>query len=62
MNFRRFLPEIRWQSCLSPVSRVRLVGRTPWSAADAPVGLLAPCDMLMPLFHHSRGTSNSEKA
>src|ERR1019366_2403824 len=22
-----------------------LVGRTPWSAADAPVGLLAPCKM-----------------
>ena len=21
------------------------VGRTPWSAADAPVGLLAPCTM-----------------
>ena len=26
------------------------VGRTPWSAADAPVGLLAPCKMLIPLF------------
>jgi hypothetical protein len=26
------------------------VGRTPWSAADAPVGLLAPCKMLMSLF------------
>src|ERR1035441_1135648 len=26
-----------------------LVGRTPWSAADAPVGLLAPCKMLTPL-------------
>jgi hypothetical protein len=25
-----------------------LVGRTPWSAADAPVGLLAPCKMLTP--------------
>ena len=24
-----------------------LVGRTPWSAADAPVGLLARCEMLM---------------
>ena len=24
-----------------------LVGRTPWSAADAPVGLLTPCKMLM---------------
>jgi hypothetical protein len=22
-----------------------MVGRTPWSAADAPVGLLAPCKM-----------------
>ena len=27
-----------------------MVGRTPWSAADAPVGLLAPCTMLTPLF------------
>ena len=27
-----------------------LVGRTPWSAADAPVGLLAPHRMLMSLF------------
>src|ERR1035441_3272015 len=26
-----------------------LVGRTPWSAADALVGLLAPCKMLRPL-------------
>jgi hypothetical protein len=26
------------------------VGRTPWSAADTPVGLLAPCKMLMSLF------------
>jgi hypothetical protein len=25
------------------------VGRTPWSAADALVGLLAPCKMLIPL-------------
>jgi hypothetical protein len=27
-----------------------LVGRTPWSAADAPVGQLTPCKMLMSLF------------
>ena len=27
-----------------------MVGRTPWSAADAPVGLLAHCKMLMSLF------------
>jgi hypothetical protein len=27
-----------------------MVGRTPWSAADAPVGLLAPCKMLTPSF------------
>src|ERR1035441_10775671 len=27
-----------------------LVGRTPWSAADAPVGLLASCKKLMSLF------------
>ena len=25
------------------------MGRTPWSAADALVGLLAPCKMLIPL-------------
>ena len=28
----------------------RLVGRTPWSAADDHVGLLAPCKMLISLF------------
>ena len=27
-----------------------MVGRTPWSAADAPVGLLAPWNMPMSLF------------
>jgi hypothetical protein len=27
-----------------------MVGRTPWSAADAPVGLFAPCKVLTPLF------------
>jgi hypothetical protein len=27
-----------------------MVGRTPWSAADAPVGLLAPSKMLMSVF------------
>ena len=27
-----------------------MVGRTPWSAADAPVGLLAPRKVLTPLF------------
>src|ERR1017187_5300105 len=27
-----------------------MVGRTPWSADDVPVGLLAPCKMLMSLF------------
>jgi hypothetical protein len=27
-----------------------MVGRTPWSAADALVGLLAPCKVLIPLF------------
>jgi hypothetical protein len=26
-----------------------IVGRTPWSAADAPVGLLAPCVTLVSL-------------
>jgi len=26
--------------------RTRFVGQTPWSAADAPVGLLAPCERL----------------
>ena len=26
-----------------------MVGRTPWSAADAPVGLLAPCVTLVSL-------------
>jgi hypothetical protein len=29
---------------------VAWVGRTPWSAADAPVGLLAPCKMLISTF------------
>src|ERR1022692_3767543 len=32
--------------------RERLVGRTPWSAADAPVGLPASCKMLMSLFRN----------
>src|ERR1035441_1535833 len=32
-----------------------LVGRTPWSAADALVGLLAPCKMLMSLFGQRDG-------
>ena len=27
-----------------------MVGRTPWSAADAPVGLHGPCEMLLSLF------------
>jgi hypothetical protein len=27
-----------------------MVGRTPGSAADAPVGLLAPCKMLISLY------------
>jgi hypothetical protein len=27
-----------------------MVGRSPWTAADAPVGLLAPCKLLIPLF------------
>jgi hypothetical protein len=32
------------------VSPAGWVGRTPWSAADAPVGLPVPCKMLMSLF------------
>src|ERR1035438_6818243 len=32
------------------LSPLVLVGRTPWSAADAPVGLPAPRDVLAPLF------------
>ena len=32
-----------------------MVGRTPWSAADAPVGLLAPCKMLISLFRQRDG-------
>src|ERR1017187_6804864 len=28
-----------------------IVGRSPWTAADAPVGLFAPCQMLKSLFH-----------
>jgi hypothetical protein len=35
--------------CLGNEIATALVGRTPWSAADAPVGLLAPCKMLTPL-------------
>ena len=31
------------------------VGRTPWSKADAPVGLLAPCKMLTPLCRQRDG-------
>ena len=32
-----------------------LVGRTPWFAADAPVGLLTPCKVLISLFRQRDG-------
>jgi hypothetical protein len=32
-----------------------MVGRTPWSAADALVGLLAPCKTLLSLFRPRDG-------
>src|ERR1035438_5505765 len=32
-----------------------LVGRTPWSAADAPVGLLTPCKVPISLFRQRDG-------
>ncbi len=34
---------------------IDVVGRTPWSAADAPFGLLASCEMPMPLFWQRDG-------
>src|ERR1039457_2667753 len=35
----------RWRE--TQVERDSVVGRTPWSAADAPVGLFGPCVMLI---------------
>src|ERR1035441_10847345 len=40
-----------------PAVALGLVGRTPWSAADAPVGLLAPCKMPISLFGRDEGFS-----
>src|ERR1017187_2990539 len=42
------------------ISRLTMVGRTPWSAADAPVGLLAPGVMLIPLFRMRDGDSRPQ--
>jgi hypothetical protein len=36
-----------------------MVGRPPWSAADAPVGLLALCMMLIPLARQRDGDSRA---
>src|ERR1017187_6509446 len=48
---------------LSTIARTEgLVGRTPRSAADAPVGLLAPCKMLIWLFRlRDDGVPRSEQ-
>src|ERR1035438_900232 len=37
-----------------------MVGRTPWSAADAPVGLLAPCKMMIVVPDAGRGRPGPE--
>ena len=38
-----------------------VVGRTPWSAADAPVGLLALCMMLIPLARQRDEASHADQ-
>ncbi len=45
----------------SSVQPAFMVGRTPWSAADAPVGLLAPCKMLLSLFRLRDGEARRKK-
>jgi hypothetical protein len=37
-----------------------MVGRTPWSAADAPVGLLALCMMLISFARQRDGASRAD--
>jgi hypothetical protein len=55
------VPPAKLHEKLSTIaSSAGLVGRTPWSAADAPVGLLAPCMMLMSLLRQRDEASRAD--
>src|SRR5450755_1147219 len=42
-------------------SKLTPIGRTPWSAADAPVGLLAPCNLPVSLFRQRDEASRADQ-